>query len=237
MRSANGLGFPLECKWPAFAFSWITKRFSRFSLELLGWDRLFVGEHSSPLRNHQWQRRNQISHALSRDCRRHSSRCNQPGTSLLFLVHMHAGFLGSSSPTFDSHLCLQVKPRCFFCDTMHLYRDHDNRLIPEEQPIFPWAGCNFMTIMLNALVNASNQREPFGRMVHKHRDRCAYCSRVLRVYHNPLITYILLKEASVSHFMLVQLITWFNFSSEYTTVLSKPSSNYNCTVARGKWLN
>lgn len=69
---------------------------SRFSLELLGWDAFFAGEHSSPLRNHQWQRRNQISRALSRDCRRHSSRCNQPsafpGTPSLFLLRVHADF-------------------------------------------------------------------------------------------------------------------------------------------------
>lgn len=100
------------------------KALSRLSLELLGWEPLFAGEHSSPLRNHQWQRRNQISRALSRDCRRHSSRAISPAFSLERLRFSCTCRLSRSSPlTFDSHLwvtaCMRVKPRCCFCSVAH----------------------------------------------------------------------------------------------------------------------
>lgn len=82
------------------------------SFELLRWDSLFAGEHSSPLRNHQWQRRNQISRASSHDCRRHSSQSNQPGASpgtpLLFFA-AGACRLSSLSQSFRPLLTLTLR--------------------------------------------------------------------------------------------------------------------------------
>lgn len=148
------------------------------SFELLRWDSLFAGEHSSPLRNHQWQRRNQISRASSHDCRRHSSQSNQPGASpgtpLLFFA-AGACRLSSLSQSFRPLLTLTLRAgeteiAFFFAPSRDLYKDHDNRLIPEERRVFlPWEGGNLMPIVLNA----GNQSEPFGRMVHKRHDQRA----------------------------------------------------------------
>lgn len=92
-----------------------------------------------------------------------------------------------------------------------------------------------MTIVLNALVNAGNQSWFISAVTAALP--CEGALPLDGVYRNPLITCILLKEASVRHFVLVQLITQFNFSSKYTTVLSEPSGNYYSTVRQGKWLN